>query len=428
LETQIQAPSKQTEPKHMPQKTEAAKQTTEKGVKSFQAFWTKFNNDWVMNFAAGLAFNLITAIFPIAIAIIAIAGLIFNSIDPSFQGTLIHSIENVFPQQISSGHILEPALKSLNKNAAFLVIIAVLLAIFGGSRLFVSIENYFDIIYHTRPRNIIPQNIMALAMLLLFVILVPLMVFASSLPALVQSILQASPINQIPGHGLLFTAIGILTALLIAWVLFEAIFIVVPNQHISFRNSWRGSIVSAVALQIYLTIFPFYVSHFLGNDTGQIGFAVILLFFFYYFAVILLLGAEINAFFAEDIHTTPDNVAVMIHHLTSHLPESKKDMQEQATPSHKDAEPKDIRPKSEARDQETKESQSSQPAQSKSFPEHIQPALPNQTDHDQHPVQKEKRKTSSKGTSNIFILTEALIGTALAFVVQFFQLRSKKKE
>jgi membrane protein len=95
-----------------------------------------------MNFATGLAFNLITAIFPIAI--IAIAGFIFESFDPSFQGNLIHSIESVFPHQISSGHILEPALKSLNKNAAFLMIIAVLIAIFGGSRLFVSIENYFD--------------------------------------------------------------------------------------------------------------------------------------------------------------------------------------------------------------------------------------------------------------------------------------------
>jgi membrane protein len=418
MATQTQASTTLAEAEFEPQKTSEAKQTAEKDVKSLQAFWTKFNNDWVMNFAAGLAFNLITAIFPIAIAIIAIAGLIFGSFDPSYQGTLIHSIENNFPQQISSGHVLEPALKSLNKNAAFLVIIAVLIAIFGGSRLFVSIENYFDIIYHTRPRNIIPQNIMALAMLLLFVILVPLMVFASSLPALVQSILKATPVSHIPGYGLIFSALGILTGLLISWVLFEAIYIVVPNQHINFRNSWRGAVLAAVALQIYLLVFPFYVSHFLGNDSGQVGFAVILLFFFYYFAVILLLGAEINAFFAEDIHATPDNVAVMVHHLTSHLPESKKDMQEQATPSHKDAEPKDIRPKSEARDQKTKESQTTHSSQ---------PALPNRTDHDQHPAQKKKRKTSSQGTSNIFILAEALTGTALAFVVQFFQLRSKKK-
>jgi membrane protein len=333
-------------------KTSAAKQTAEKGVKSFQAFWTKWNNDWVMNFASGLAFNLITAIFPIAIAIIAIAGFIFGSFDPSFQGNLIHSIENVFPKQLSSGHILEPALTTLSKNAGFLLFIAILVAIFGGSRLFVSIEGYFAIIYHTRQRDLIRQNLMALGMLLLFVVLVPLMVFASSIPTLVQSILQATPVSQIPGNGFIFSALGILTGLIIAWILFEAIYIVVPNQHISFRKSWIGAVVAAVALQIYLIVFPFYVTHFLGNDTGQVGFAVILLFFFYYFAVILLLGAEINAF-SEGIRATPDNLAAMVHQLTSHLPTTEKDQQEQAPPSHKHVEPKDIRPKSEAKNLET---------------------------------------------------------------------------
>ncbi len=84
--------------------------------------------------------------------------------------------------------------------------------------------------------------------------------------------------------------------------MFEAIYIVVPNQHISFRNSWLGAVVAAVLLQVYLSFFfPFYATHFLGNYTGNIALAVVLLFFFYYFAVILLLGAEINAFFAEDI-------------------------------------------------------------------------------------------------------------------------------
>src|SRR6266704_2992617 len=213
MATQTKESPVQTEPELEQQKTSGAKQTIQKDIQSLKAFWTKFNNDWVMNFAAGLAFNLI-------IAIIAIAGLIFGSFDPSFQGNLIHSIESVFPQQVSSGHVLEPALKSLSKNAAFLVIIAVLIAIFGGSRLFVSIENYFDIIYHTRPRDVIRQNIMALSMLLLFVILVPLMVFASSIPALVQSILKATPVSQVSDNGFIFTALGIFTALLITWVLF----------------------------------------------------------------------------------------------------------------------------------------------------------------------------------------------------------------
>src|SRR2546428_2261274 len=109
------------------QQTSGAPQSFEKDVKSLQAFWTKFNNDWVMNFAAGLAFNLITAIFPIVIAIIAIAGFIFGWLDPVIRDNLINGIQNVFPPPINQGNILGPALTSLSKNAGFLAIIAVLL-------------------------------------------------------------------------------------------------------------------------------------------------------------------------------------------------------------------------------------------------------------------------------------------------------------
>ena len=355
-----------------PQKTSEAKQVAEKNIKSLQAFWTKFNNDWVMTFAAGLAFNLITAIFPILIALIAIAGFIFRSFDPTIQNDLINHIQSVFPPQINQGDILGPALTTLSRNAGFFAFIAIIVAIFGGSRLFVSIEGYFAIIYHTRQRNIVPQNIMALLMLLLFIILIPLMVFASSIPALVQSILQATPFHLIPGYGFTFTVIGILTGLVIAWILFEAIYIVVPNQRISFRNSWRGAVFAAVALSIYLYLFPFYVTHFLRNDTGQAGFVVILLFFFYYFAVILLLGAEINAYFAEGVQLTPEPLTTMVYAYTSHLPASNKAIQEQAPPSQKDEEPEDVRPKSEARKLENQASK----AESLQEQEHAQPTPP----------------------------------------------------
>lgn len=335
------------------QKASEVKQDAEKDAKSAQTLWNKFNNDWVMTFAAGLAFNLITAIFPIFIAVIAIAGFVFSSFDPTFQQDLITRIQSVFPPPINQGNVLGPALTTLSKSAGFFAVIAVLVAIFGGSRLFITIEGYFSIIYHTRQRSIIPQNIMALVMLLLFIILIPLMVFASSLPALVQSVLKDTPIHLIPGIGLVFTVIGILIGLVSAWILFEAIYIVVPNQRISFRNSWPGAVFAAVALSIYLYLFPFYVTHFLSNDTGQVGFAVILLFFFYYFAVILLLGAEINAFFAEGVRATPVPLTTMVHSYTSHLATSEKAIQEQAPPSHKNEEPKVIRPQSEAKNLET---------------------------------------------------------------------------
>ncbi len=390
--------------------------TAKKEVKPLQGFFTKFNNDWVMNFASGLAFNLLTSIFPIVIAIISIAGFFVGSLDPTGKQMLIDNITHAFPPPISNQNVLQPALNSLSKEAGFLSIIAILLAIFGGSRLFVSMEGYFDIIYHTRPRDVIPLNIMAVLMLLLFVVLIPLMVFTATLPALVVNLLKATPLNTIPYIGLLFTVIGILGGIFVTWIFFEAIYIVVPNQHISFRNSWPGALVAAIALQIYLVLFPFYVSHFLTSDTGTIGFAVILLFFFYYFAVILLLGAEINAYFVEGVRVTPDNLAVMVHKLTSHLPTSEEAVQQQASASHKDEEPKSIRPKHEV----------AATAQSNTGTA-IQPGAPHEQNYmEQATHTSKKKRSSSQGSSRVPALIEAVAGTALAFVVTLFRMRRKK--
>ena len=389
-------------------------QTAQKGAKSLQEFWTKFNNDWVMNFAGGLAFNLITAILPILIAIIAIAGYTIGALNPTIYANFISSLQSIFTSQISSKvDFLNLAVASLHKNAGPLVIIAILLAIFGGSRLFVTIEGYFDIIYHTRPRGIIPQNFMAVVMLLVFIILTPLMVFASFIPALIQTVLKAIPVlSPIAHNGFIFTLLGILASVFISWVLFAAIYIVVPNQHISFRNSWLGALVAAVLLQLYLSLFfPFYVTHFLGSYTGVAGLAVILLLFFYYFAVILLLGAEINAFYAEGVHSTPDNLVVMVHTMTSHLPATEKAMQEQASVSHRHEEPKEILPKSEVGRLHAQQDTSA-------ALEQLQSA---HTDH-----RTKKRSPSPSSSSRILTIAEVVTGTALAFLVQLLHLRRKK--
>jgi membrane protein len=394
----------------------------EKDVKPIQQFITKFNNDWVMNFASGLAFNVLTAIFPILIALIAIFGLVIGNLAPGSEQQLINGIQNALPKQIQAGNLLLPVFTSLNRNAGPLLIIAILTALFGGSRLFVTLEGYFDIIFHTRPRNFIRQNIMAFVMLLLFIILIPLIVFGSALPALVVSLLKATPLNNIPGSGIFFTAIGIAFAILFAWILFETIYVVVPNQHISFRNSWPGALVAAVLVEIYLILFPFYVTHFMNTYTGTAGFAVILLFFLYYFSVILLLGAEVNAFFAEKIRATPADIPSMIHELTSHLPTSEQAIQEQAAVSHKDEQPKSILPKDKARNlkqQLQKDGSNGRTTAGAGS----QAQTPPETEND-HKTKKEEARIP--GVSNRFTVLEVVAGTVLAFLIELFRERRGK--
>lgn len=312
----------QTRTQQQSRQSHAKRGIFKKIFKRSEGFINKFNNDWTMQSAGTLAYNLMVAIVPIAIAIIAIFGFTVGALDSNAQNQLINGVEKAFPSGNFSREILQVVFTSLKRNAGFLTILAILTSIFGGSRLFIAIEGCFDITYRTYPRGVIAQNVMAILMMLLFIVLVPLMVFASSVPALMLSFIQSTGINGLPliaqliNNSFFLGAIGIVSGVVISWILFEAIFSVVPNQPISLKNSWRGALLSAVLLELFLALFPLYITHFMGSYIGTAGFAVILLVFFYYFAVILLLGAQINAYFAEHIQPLPNNLAAVLHDAT----------------------------------------------------------------------------------------------------------------
>jgi uncharacterized BrkB/YihY/UPF0761 family membrane protein len=194
-------------------------------------------------------------------------------------------------------------------------------------------EGTLDIIYRVRPRRVVRQSIMAVGMLVLFIVLIPIMVFASAGPGIVLKLLPF-----VGSNGFVIWLGGILGGLLVAFVLFEAIYFFVPNQRISWRNSWRGALVSALLLEIFLALFPLYIDNFLKGYAGPIGFAVILLLFFYYFAVILLLGAEINAFFFEGIRPITNDLVTFVSTMAGRL---NKDLPGAEAEHHQNTRPTD---------------------------------------------------------------------------------------
>ena len=310
-------------------------------TKPLQTFINKFNNDWVMNFAGIMAYNLIVAILPIAIALLGLAGLILNG-NQSIETTIIAQSAHIPGLQ----SFVQLAIKQLRKDAGILLIIAIITSLFGGSRLFVTLEGILDILYRVRPRTLIPQNLVAIGMLVIFIILIPIMVLASALPSFFSALLTSPTLKSIPVISNLTTGVSALIiggivsvaiGLLLTFILFEVIYIVVPNQKISWSNSWRGAAFAAVLLEIFLVAFPFYVTHFLGGYGGQIGLVIVLLIFFYYFAVILLLGGEVNAYFSEKVQPLPNDlvtfVSTMGGKLNRYIPTPESDPHVDAHPT-----------------------------------------------------------------------------------------------
>src|SRR5262249_47190231 len=85
-----------------------------------------------------------------------------------------------------------------------------------------------------------------------------------------------------------------------AFVLFSAIYIVVPNRRMRRGQVGPGAILATVLLIPYVSLFPLYASLLLrpGNYGSVAGFAIVILIFFYYLGFILLLGAELNSWIA----------------------------------------------------------------------------------------------------------------------------------
>ena len=294
-------------------KRDAAK--AEQDVKPALNFWNKVNNDWVFNLSGLLAYNFLMSIFPILLTVLAIIGFALGAISPSAVNTVANGIGAALP---SGGHtIVTAVLANLRRSAGIVFIIGLLSSIFAGSRLFIVLENCFGIIFRLRGRDPIHQNVMAVLMLFLYVVLIPFVFFASIIPSAINSALDPHGTN--PGGAFLVQLLGIAASFLSACILFGAIYIVVPNRPVQWREVWRGALVAAGLLLIYQLVFPLYESYFLKpqNYGSVAGFAVVILVFFYYLAFILLLGAEVNSW-ASGQRQTQGDLAAMIHEVQAH--------------------------------------------------------------------------------------------------------------
>ncbi|UJR23801.1 hypothetical protein I4U23_026778 [Adineta vaga] len=282
-------------------------QYAKKETTPFRLFIQKVKYDWSLVFSGMLAFNILIALLPMAITLFGILGLVLDN-HPDLRNNIKQKIINTFPSETKNGiqQIMNMAFKKLHQDAGLIFAFGLLFAIIGSSRLFVAIDRCLTIIYRVEERKFLQKYLLAIAMLLLFLILIPLMIAASSLPTLLLGI--------IPNFGGRFVAyiFGLLTSLFLSFILFEIIYFIVPNKKMTIKRTWCGSLVAAIALQLFMIIFPIYVKNFMASYSGQIGFAVILLLFLFYSAVILIIGAQINAFFFEHIQPLPASIGTFV--------------------------------------------------------------------------------------------------------------------
>jgi membrane protein len=289
---------------------------TEQRAQPFLNFWMKVGNDWVHILSNALAFTLLTSIFPLLLVILAIAGFVLGAISPGAMAQLQTSLAHALPSGIGQT-IVSGVLQHLNKSAGLILIVGIVAAFWTSSRLFIAIEYCTGVIFRLRRRDVLHQNLMAVGMTLLYIVLVPLIFAASALGAL---LLRLIGLPTGSGFGAFIGAVvGLAVGYLAAVIFFGAIYIVVPNRPVKPGEVWRGALVAGALLILYELLFPLYTTFLLkpGNYGSVAGFALVILAFFYYLAFILLLGMEINSW-ASGQRQTASDISGILHEVQAH--------------------------------------------------------------------------------------------------------------
>ena len=258
-------------------------------------FAEKFAKDWSTNLAAMLAYGLITAIFPVLLAILSLAGIVLNNLSPRSLTELAARISAQLPANLRSVVDARLLLDSLIHITGPLAVISLVALLWAGSNLFGAMENAFSIVFRTDNRNFVAQKLMSVGMVVFLAVLLPLSLAASSLVTAGSSAFGA--VLPRP-FGVVLGVVGPLTSLGILWVLFVVIYIVVPNITVPFRAAWRGALTAALLSSVFNLLFPLYFKLFLTGNAkygAAAATALVLVVWLWFFALITMIGAQVNA-------------------------------------------------------------------------------------------------------------------------------------
>ncbi len=256
------------------------------------------NQDDGPNWATIIAWNALSAIFPVVLALAAIAGFVLGRLN--FSPNAIDQLAvQIIPGDLQSRQQAEAGLRALQERSGLIAIVALLGFLYTASNLFGAMEAAFDQAFHCRRRDPVPQKLMSLVMMLVFSVVAVVAVGTSALLPLVYSLPKAPfALNQGVAAYVIQAVLGVVSGFL----LFVIVYRVVPNRPLGWSIIWPGAVVAGVGFELLTLLFPLYSRLNPGLNQYGKNFALlfVLLAFFFFLGTIVMLGVEVNAVLGED--------------------------------------------------------------------------------------------------------------------------------
>jgi membrane protein len=258
-----------------------------------------FIDDEVLSRGAAIAFYTVTSIAPVLLIVVAIAGLVFgrdaaqNAMSGQFSGLMGRQTADVLQAAIAS---------AAGKSSSIIAtIIGVATLVATASGVFGEMQAALNAIWKTKSQattvsRLIRARVMSLGLVAAmgFLLMVSL-VISAGLTAFGNYLDAVLPMGK-----LILPALNFFVSLVLLGVLFGAIYKVLPDRSLQWKDVVIGALMTSVLFNIGKSLIGWYIgSSAIASSYGAAGGLIVLLLWIYYSVQIFLFGAEFTKIYAN---------------------------------------------------------------------------------------------------------------------------------
>ncbi len=268
-------------------------------------------------YAAALAFFTVFSIAPVMIVVVAIVGLVLG--ERAARGELIEQLQQVLGPE--AAEVVETAVinSQIDQSGLLPTIVGIAAIVIGATTVFAQMQQSLNRIWDVAPRpsrNSLWLFIKARVLSLTIVLSIGFVLLVSLLLSVAMRAVMAFADQWLPVPAWAMIGLEVTLSLSVITLLFAAIFKVLPDVILSWRDVLVGALITAVLFTLGRSLIAIYLANTATASTyGAAGSLALLLLWVNYSSLILLFGAAITRAHVEarGLSIRPRNTAVCVH-------------------------------------------------------------------------------------------------------------------
>lgn len=270
---------------------------------------TNFIADEALSRGAAMAFYAVTSIAPILLIVVAIAGIAFGQ--EAAQNALAEQLTALMGRQ--SAEMLQTAVQSASDTSSGVLatVIGIATILVTASGVFGEMQSALNAIWKAKPAGTtVSRLIRARAASLGLVAALGFLLMVSLVMSAAISALGHIFNAYLPFGKAILAILNFVVSFALISALFAAIYKLLPDRHLQWRDVWVGAIVTSALFTAGKTLIGWYLgSSSVASSYGAAGALIVVLLWVYYSSEIFLLGAEFTHAYSIR-HGSHSNVSI----------------------------------------------------------------------------------------------------------------------